>query len=196
MINVIKAIIEFVMDILETVVFVASLFIVIYLFIMQPNKVSGASMVPSFETNDYIFTSKITTKFRDYQRGDVIVFHSPVQPEIEYIKRVMGLPGDTIMVDDEYVYINGKRMQEDYISPPTTLREGDFLIEESPITVPKGHVFVMGDNRPHSADSREFGPVEINEVVGNVFYRYFPTDKTGWIKNPLPQPLRTSPKKK
>jgi len=98
MIHLLKGILDFVMDILETVVFIGSLFIVVYLFIMQPNQVKGASMDPTFNSGDYIFTSKITYKLRGFERGDVVVFKSPKNPDIEYIKRIIGLPGDKVMV--------------------------------------------------------------------------------------------------
>lgn len=186
-----KAIIDFVMDILETIVFIGSFFIVVYLFILQPNQVKGASMEPTFHTGDYIMTSKITYKFRGYQRGDVIVFHSPKNPDIEYIKRIIGLPGDKIMVKEGQVYVNNQTINETYISAQTNLWEGGFLKEGEPIIVPEDYLFVMGDNRPRSSDSREFGPIPISSVIGQVFYRYFPPQKTGWIKNPLPPNLRS-----
>lgn len=182
---------EFVMDILETVVFIGSLFIVVYLFIMQPNQVKGASMDPTFNTGDYIFTSKVTYKFRGYNRGDVVVFKSPKNPDIEYIKRIIGLPGDKVMVKDSEVYVNGIKLTESYISAKTNLWENGFSKNGEEITVPDGDLFVMGDNRPRSSDSREFGPVPEETVIGQVFYRYFPSTKMGTIDNPFPDSLRS-----
>jgi len=190
MINVVKAGIDFVMDILETVVFIGSLFIVVYLFVMQPNQVKGASMEPSFISGDYIFTSKVTYKFRPINRGDVVVFKSPKNADIEYIKRIVGLPGDKIMIKDSEVYVNGTKLTENYIAAKTNLWEGGFSKDGEPITVPDGDIFVMGDNRPRSSDSREFGPVPESSVIGQVFYRYFPTNKMGTIDNPFPVNLR------
>lgn len=188
----IKKIIEFVMDILETIVFVGSLFIVIYLFILQPNQIRGASMEPTFESGDYIFTSKITYRFREHERGDVIVFRSPRNPDIEFIKRIIGLPGDSILINSEEVYVNGRRLQENYISAKTPLWEGGFIKNNQEIIVPTGKLFVMGDNRPRSSDSREFGFVTIDSIIGQVFYRYFPSDKIGGIDNPFPKDFRTA----
>lgn len=184
--KIVKTVIEFVMDILETVVFIGSLFIVVYLFIMQPNQVKGASMDPTFNSGDYIFTSKITYKFRSYHRGDVIVFRSPKNPDIEYIKRVIALPKDTITVKDSDVFINNVKLTESYIADRTNLWEGGFLKNGESYTVPEDELFVMGDNRPRSSDSREFGPVPFSSVIGQVFYRYFPAEKIGFIPNPLP----------
>ncbi|MEK7078431.1 MAG: signal peptidase I [Patescibacteria group bacterium] len=191
MLKVFKAILEFVMDILETVVFIGSLFIVVYLFIMQPNQVKGASMDPTFNTGDYIFTSKVTYKFRGYNRGDVVVFKSPRNPDIEYIKRIIGLPGDKVMVKDSEVYVNGIKLTENYIAAKTNLWENGFSKNGAEITVPDGELFVMGDNRPRSSDSREFGPVPEDGVIGQVFYRYFPSTKMGSIDNPFPDNLRS-----
>lgn len=186
----IKRIIEFVMDILETIVFVGSIFIMLYLFIMQPNQVKGASMEPSFQSGDYIFTSKITYKFRPPQRGDVIVFRSPKNPDIDYIKRIIGLPSDKILIQNGIVSVNGNPLQESYISATTNLWDGGFVKDAVPITIPEGELFVMGDNRPRSSDSREFGPIPIDAIIGQVFYRYFPSQKMGAITNPFPKKMR------
>jgi signal peptidase I len=189
--GIVKKIIDFVMDILETIAFVGSIFIAIYLFIMQPNQVKGASMVPTFSTGDYIFTSKITYKIRSIQRGDVVVFKEPKRSEIEYIKRVIGLPGDQVMVRSGIVYLNNVPLQENYINLSTPLQPFGFLQEGIPVVVPPDHIFVMGDNREVSSDSREFGPIRISSLIGQVFYRYFPFNKVGTLTNPLPRMLRT-----
>ena len=189
--NFLKKILDFVMDILETIVFIGSLFIVTYLFLVGPNQVRGASMEPTFYSGEYILTSKITYKFRNPHRGDVIVFQSPKNPDIDYIKRIIGLPGDSVEVREGELYVNGQLLLENYISEKTNLWEGGYLQENIPITVPVNMLFVMGDNRPRSSDSREFGPIPIQDIVGEVFYRYFPTDKIGVIKNPLLQSLQS-----
>jgi signal peptidase I len=183
--SIVKKIIDFVMDILETVVFIGSLFIVIYLFILTPNQVKGASMEPTFKSGDYILTSRVTYKIRFPQRGDVVVFKSPKNPDIEYIKRIIALPGDKIRVDNSNVYVNDKLLQENYIADRTNLWEGGFLREGMTLTIPDGEIFVMGDNRPRSSDSREFGSIPIDAMIGQVFFRYFPSDKMGSIGNPL-----------
>lgn len=185
-------IIDFVMDILETVVFIGSLFIVTYLFLLQPNQVKGVSMEPTFHSGDYILTSKITYKFRSPQRGDVVVFQSPKNPDIEYIKRVLGLPGDKVELKNSDLFVNDILVQENYIAAKTNLWDGGYLKESTPIIVPDNYLFVMGDNRPRSSDSREFGPVPFDGIIGYVFYRYFPPGQTGWIKNPLPLNIQSS----
>ncbi|MGB9883095.1 MAG: signal peptidase I [Microgenomates group bacterium] len=188
MIKTIKDIIDFIFDILETVVFVGSMFIVTYLFIITPNQVKGASMEPNFHTGDYILTSRITYKFRRIERGDVIVLKSPKNPDIEYIKRVIGLPGETLMIKDGEVYINGNLIQENYIADKTNLWEGGCVKNGEPYKIKDDEVFVMGDNRPRSSDSREFCAIPISSIVGQVFFQYFP--KVRQIINPLPSAIR------
>jgi len=141
--GVVRIIIEFVMDILETIVFVGSLFIVVYLFILQPNQIKGASMEPTFYTSEYILTSKISYKFRSPQRGDIIVFKSPKNPDIEYIKRIIGLPGDIVLIKGSEVYVNNNLIQESYISSATNLWEGGFTKDSIPHTVPKNELYVI-----------------------------------------------------
>ncbi len=190
--KILRAIFFFVMEIMETIVFIGSLFIVMYLFIVQPNQVKGVSMDYTFASGDYIFTSKITYKFRGYQRGDIIVFKSPKNPDIEYIKRIIGLPGDTVLVEDKQVFVNDILIDEPYIADATVLWENGFTVNGVPYTVPDGYLYVMGDNRPRSSDSREFGPITFESVVGQVFYRYLPPQKAGWMENPWPSDLRTN----
>lgn len=178
------------MDILETVVFIGSLFIVVYLFILTPNQVKGASMENTFHTGDYILTSRVTYKFRRLERGDVIVFKSPKNPDVEYIKRIIGLPGDVINISNGVVKINDIELTEKYIAATTNLWDGGCIKDNVPYTVPPDYIFVMGDNRPKSSDSREFCAVPIESIIGDVFYRYFPSDVMGAVVNPLPKNIR------
>ena len=190
MLKSLKAVIDFVMDILETVVFIGSMFIVVYLFILTPNQIKGASMEPTFQSGEYILTSRITYKFRKMVRGDVVVFKSPKNPDIEYIKRVIGLPGDIVTITDGSVTVNNNLLEEKYISAKTNLWEGGCIKDGISYTIPFDEVFVMGDNRPRSSDSREFCSVPVQSLIGQVFYRYFPANKVGKISNPLPRSIR------
>lgn len=186
----IKLIIDFVMDILETITFVGSMFIVVYLFILTPNQVKGVSMEPTFYSGEYILTSKITYKFRPMQRGDVVILKSPKNPDIEYIKRVIGLPGDVIRITNGNVYVNDILINEPYISAITNLWDNGCVVDNVPYKVKDDEFFVLGDNRPRSSDSREFCAVPIQNLVGVVFYRYFPANRVGVITNPWPKSLR------
>jgi signal peptidase I len=188
--KIVKVAISFVMDILETIVFVGSLFIVVYLFILTPNQVKGASMENTFHTGDYILTSRVTYKFRPLERGDVVVLKAPTNPDIEYIKRVIGLPGDVIDITNGEVRVNNILLTEPYIAAATNLWDGGCVKNNVSYTVKQNYFFVMGDNRPRSSDSREFCDVPIDSIVGYVFYRYFPANVIGVISNPLPKSIR------
>lgn len=179
-----KKLIDFVMDILETIVFVGSLFIVVYLFLFQPHMVKGASMDDSFHDGDYILTSKIAYRFSTPMRGDVVVFKSPYNPDIDFIKRIIGLPGDRIKIENGAVYVNGNPLDEPYAKQPITTIAQGFIHEGEEVIVPKGYIFAMGDNRPRSDDSREFGFIAQSEIIGKVFFQYFPPSHFGPIKNP------------
>jgi signal peptidase I len=196
--NATRSFLQFVMDILETIVFVGSLFIVVYLYILQPNQVKGASMTHTFLDKDYIFTSKATYKLRAPKHGDVIVFYGPRKQgqdfDVEYIKRIIGLPGDTVMFTnckvnlsemiDCDVVLNGHLIAEPYLRDKTVLFHDTIYKENESITVPEDTFFVMGDNRPGSLDSRVFGPIPQSSVIGVVFYRYLPPSRMGWITSP------------
>ena len=184
-----KKIIEFVMDILETVTFVGSLFIVVYLFIMQPHQVKGSSMDNTFHNGEYILTNKLAYKFGSPHRGDVVVFSSPDNKDIDFIKRIIALPGEKIRIENNTIYINGKALKEQYIEGQTLTLEDAYLKEGQEEIIPNGHIFVMGDNRQRSSDSRMFGPVPTQDIIGRVFFRYFPPEKIGTIKNPFEQSL-------
>jgi len=121
----------------------------------------------------------------NYKKGDIVVFRSPTNPDIEFIKRIIGLPGDKIMVLDGKVSVNDIQLTENYIPSTTPLAHNGFLKNGIPIIVPQDHIFVLGDNREVSSDSRIFGPIPISSLIGQVFYRYFPIGKIGSFKNPI-----------
>lgn len=180
-----KRIVNFFMDILETVAFVGSIFIVVYLFLLQPHQVRGASMDNTFHNGQYILTSKISYRLGPPKRGDVIVFMSPKNNDIDFIKRVIGLPGDSISVEQGKVFVNDEPLKESYLHSQTAVFPNGFLQADQTVKVPEGEYFVMGDNRERSSDSREFGFIPKQAIIGKVFFRYFPPDQFGPIKNPF-----------
>src|SRR3989338_6684601 len=163
--TILKKVLELIMDILETVTFVGSLFIVMYLFVAQPHQVRGASMDNTFINGEYIITNKLAYRVGTYKRGDVVVFDSPENPDVDYIKRIVGLPGDRIKIQGGYVYVNDKILNEPYLHATTTAFDNGYLTEGQEIIVPAGRLWVMGDNRPRSSDSRSFGPVKESTIV-------------------------------
>jgi signal peptidase I len=181
-----KSIYSFFFDTIQTILIAASVFLVIYIFLMRPFEVSGDSMFPTFKNGEYILTNLISLRFGDPVKGDVIVFKSPNDEKKDFIKRVMATPGDTISVENSKVYVNGELLDEsEYLSETVRTPNGQFLQEGRTVTVPEGNFFVMGDNRPHSSDSREWGFLPKEEVIGKSFFVYWPPQNMRVITNPF-----------
>jgi len=169
-------------EFIEAFVFAAAIFVVAYLVLFQPNQVKGSSMYPTFKDGEYIFTDKISYRMGLPKRGDVVVFRSPKNNDIDFIKRIIGTPGERVKISGGKVYVNGERLDESgYLDPSVYTGPESYMAEGQEMIVPDGQYFVMGDNRPHSSDSRDFGPVTTNEFVGKVFFRYWPIDRFGKI---------------
>lgn len=171
-------------DFLQGIVVFLAVLVMIYLFILSPQEVSGASMESSFHNGEYILTNKIEYKLNNPERGDVVIFKSPKNKEVDYIKRVIGLPGETVKLEDNIFYVNGKKIEEPYLDPGLFTFGGSYLHEGEEVTVPEGQYFVVGDNRPHSSDSREFGPIAKEDFIGKALFRYWPFTRTGLIVRP------------
>lgn len=171
-----------ILDALEPVVLAFAIFMMVYLFLFQPHKVDGKSMYPTFQDKEYILTDKISFQRGKPQRGDVIVFHAPPPFEnTDFIKRIIGMPGETIMVQKGFVFINGRRLEEVYLPSNYMTTEKAFLREGVPYTIPFGYYMVFGDNRSFSSDSREWGPIPEKSIVGKAFFRYWPPDRIGLV---------------
>lgn len=164
---------QFLLSFLETIVVALVISIVLYLFIMTPHEVIGSSMYPTYKDGEYLMANKIQYKFSEPKRGDVIIFkYSDTQ---DFIKRIIGLPGDQVMLKDGYIYINGNKLDESgYLDSSVYSNGGEYLHEGETITVSEGQYFVCGDNRQHSSDSRTFGPIEKAVIKGKAWIVYFP----------------------
>lgn len=171
-------------DFLQGIVVVLAILVMVYLFIMSPQEINGASMEPNFHNGEFILTNKVLYKFRQPQRGDVVIFKSPANKEIDYIKRIIGLPGDTVMVKDNSFYVNGQKVSEPYLAADTPIFGGSYLAEGQSIVVPPGSYFMAGDNRAHSSDSREFGPIAETDFIGTAIFRYWPFSQMGTLPHP------------
>lgn len=180
----VRAGIAVVFDILQTIVLSAAIFVIIYLFAAQPHLVKGSSMEPNFHNGDYILTEKISYKFREPERGEVVVFKAPNRPDADYIKRIIGLPGEKIKVIEGVIYVNGQKLPEQYEPINFQTFSGRFLQEGQEFTVPENQYIVFGDNRSHSSDSREFGPVDKDFIIGRALVRYWPAPRFGLLKTP------------
>lgn len=176
-----RSVLTYVMDSLEAVAFVGSIYIVIFLFLAFPTQVKGASMEPTIHAGDRIILNKVSVRLGEVKRGDIIAFRSPYNPDVEFIKRVIALPYDKISVKNGVVQLNGHPLYESYIRESTNLWEDGYLREGETISVPDRSYFVMGDNRLHSLDSRQFGFVSFDSVVGKAVYRFYPPQSIGFF---------------
>lgn len=148
-------------------------------------------MFPTFKNGEYILTNLIALKTNGVQRGDVIVFVAPTDHEKDFIKRVIGLPGDTVLLKDGYVYLNGKKLDESaYLKSEVKTFGGAFLKDGEPYTVPADNYIVFGDNRPFSSDSREWGLLATKAIIGKSFFVYWPVTQMRVVHNPFPASLQ------
>lgn len=141
-------------------------------------------MQPNFPNGEYLLTDKVTYRFEEPKRGDVIVFEAPSNNGEEFIKRIIGLPDESIMIKDNKVFVNDKKISEDYLSETIPIHGGAFLKEGEKVKVPTGEYFVLGDNRPFSSDSRSWGFVSKSKITGRAWIVYWPPQKAGSIHNP------------
>jgi len=182
---IIKRLASFILEILQLVVFAISIFLFLYLLILQPHKIKGSSMEPNFQDAEYLLTDKISYRFNNPQRGDVIVFKAPPDFSDEFIKRIIALPGEKITLKNGFVYINGNRLEEDYLPSETHTNPSSFLTEGKTVQVPENSYLVFGDNRDHSYDSRSFGPINFDKITGKAWVIYWPPTKAGKINPPV-----------
>jgi signal peptidase I len=157
--------------IVEVVVIVAAAFVVAMLvqaFIVKPFTIHQVSMQPTLLEGDRILLNRLSYHFRDPENGDIVVLHSPVTEGEDLVKRVVAVAGDRVAISDGSLYVNGERRDEPY------LMEQDFGGEMEETLIPEGMVFVMGDNRNNSGDSRYFGPVDNESIIGCAFCVYWP----------------------
>lgn len=150
--------------------------LVVRTFLLQAFSIPSASMENTLEIRDRLLVNKLSYQFGDVERGDIVVFLKPddlSSPYDDLIKRVIGLPGDVVEGRDNQVFINGEPLAEPYLEP------GTVISTFGPETVPEDHVWVMGDNRTNSSDSRVFGPIEIDRIEGEAFFRYWPLPRIG-----------------
>jgi signal peptidase I len=172
----VRGLLRLVREVLETVLPAILIALLINVFVGQATRVEGQSMEPNLHTDQRLVVEKLSYRFHPPNRFDVVVLRVPGQGDELLIKRVIGLPGETIELRDGTVYIDGQQLSEPYISQMT--RSG----RSGRVTVPPLHVFVMGDNRSHSNDSRSFGPVPIENIVGRAWLSYWPIQNAGLVQ--------------
>jgi signal peptidase I len=182
-------IVDTAMELATTLVLALVLYLVIHSFVVGTYRVEQVSMVPTLRPDQHLLIDKLTPRFDSYSRGDIIVFHPPgsAPDDIPYIKRVIGEAGDRVQLGDGRVWVNGVVLDEPYLSDDgpghgaTEPEEPDRLTAWD---VPAGMLFVMGDHRARSVDSRSFGPVAVDEVIGRAWLRFWPLDGLGLVSVP------------
>lgn len=179
------------LEIVETLVLTLIIFVVIQNFVAQPYQVEGLSMEHTFEPGQFVLVDKASPRFSPYKRGDVVVFKPPTDLRgngTPFIKRVIGEAGDRVEIRaDGLVYVNDQALVEPYLfggasgvaAEPTTVS-----LDQAAWTIPAGEVFLMGDHRADSADSRVFGPVEVDQIIGRAWLRYWPAETFGLVASP------------
>lgn len=173
---------SFFVELAEILLLAVGLYIVIT-FAIQTVHVIGSSMVPTLNDNDYVLATKLDLRFTTPSRGDIVILKDPFDNSQDFVKRVIGLPGDRLRISNGRVFINGSQLQEPYLPnndpwvtnanwPADNADPNGFLI-------PAAHYFVMGDNRNHSSDSRMFGPIAFNQIESRAWIRLLPLTKFG-----------------
>lgn len=160
----------------KDVFFAVATAVLIVVFLYQPVKVEGTSMLPELVDQERIFVNKFVYRFEKISRKDIVVFWYPLDPSKSYIKRVIGVPGDVVEIRDGRVYVNEKQLDESYLIP-------DYIDRRNypPVYVDAGHYYVLGDHRNQSNDSRMWGLVPEKYIYGKAVFRYWPVSKMGTI---------------
>lgn len=173
---------SFIFSSIEAIVVALAISVVLYLFFMTPHEVVGTSMYPTYYNGEHLIANKVVYRFGTPQRGDVVIFQ--YSNNQDFIKRVIGLPGETVALKDGRYYINNQVLDEtEYLNSTVYTSGGEYLSEGEEIVVPENMYFVSGDNRPHSSDSRAFGPINIKEIKGKVWLIYFPLERFRFEKH-------------
>ena len=175
---------EFIWEMIKTAITVIIVVYLIKTFLFQLFVVDGQSMEPTLHDNEMLLVDKLSYHLREPERGEIIIFEKPNEPQTNFIKRIIGVPGDKVVIKDSYIYVyneqhpEGIKLDETYLSPDSPTN-GNQEFE-----IPAGEVFVLGDNRTNSQDSRVFGPIKKNTILGKALFTYWPIKDAVWIVIP------------
>lgn len=176
----------FILDSLQTILIFCGFLLVLYAFVIRPHEVSGQSMFPTYHDKEILLSNLLDVKLKQIKKGDVVVFQAPYEKDKLFIKRVMGTPGDRIMVKNGFVYLNGILLDESsYLRSEVKTFGGAFLHDGEEKVVPEGYLVVFGDNRSFSSDSREWGFLDQEKLIGKSVVRIWPTTVFNFISNPF-----------
>lgn len=171
------------LDLLEVAVIAAGVFIVIYFFAGRLLEVTGDSMVPNFQDKEQLIAEKVSVNFNPLKRGEVVILRHPLENDRLLIKRVIGLPGETIQLLNGFVYINESPLDEPYLAQATITNGQNFLQDGDKNEIPNDSYVVMGDNREKSTDSREWGYVRKDLIIGRAFVVFYPLNRFRFIED-------------
>ena len=186
------------LEIVETLVLTLIIFFVIQTFVAQPYRVQQVSMERTLEPDQYVLVDKLTPRWDTYKRGDIVVFTPPPDWQsgsavTPYIKRVIGIGGDNIEIHDGKVFVNDIALVEPYVFQENGKpQETEDVLQTAHWAVPEGELFLMGDHRGSSADSREFGTVAVDKVIGRAWLRYWPLNTLEILPTPTHPELQTA----
>ena len=184
-----RGVITFFFEIAETAILAILIFLALYLFLVRPHQIRGDSMLPNFHNGEYLLTEMVSYNLlkKEPQRGEVVVFRSPEQPNLDFIKRIIALPGEEIKLQNGRVFIindanpEGFLLEEDYLEEGTAT-EGRRTIDDGEVFAVSNGYVVLGDNRERSSDSREWGTIKKENIIGKVWLRYWPPEAVALIK--------------
>lgn len=178
-IKIMKKFLMFFWETIQTVLLALVIVLPVRYFIFQPFLVQGSSMEPNFYRGDYLIVDELSYRIREPKRGEVIVFKYPGNPRLRFIKRIIGLPGEDIKIENGQILINGKILDESNYLSKETITDGFFRIK-----LKENEYFVLGDNRMASSDSRRWGPLPKNNIVGRALFRAWPFSALAKIEAP------------
>ena len=167
-------------EFIKTIALVFILSFLIRTFLIQTFVVQGKSMEPNYQNRDYLLVDKVTYRFSPPRRGHIVVFRNPENRRVDFVKRIIGLPGEIITIADNKVFINGKALEEEYLSGVKTEAFDDI----SEIQLSNNEYFLLGDNRENSLDSRRIGPISRADLIGHVFVRVLPPQRFSLAADP------------
>ena len=181
----IKKILSIVFDTIELAVLALVIVFPIRYFVFQPFIVKGSSMHPNFEDKDYLLVDEISFRFNEPERGEIIVFKAPRRPSTNYIKRIIGLPDEVVEISDGKIYISSPNSKKEVLDESKYLSESLITSGEMTIALEQDEYFVLGDNRLFSSDSRAWGALPRENIIGKVFFRALPINNLAIIQNPI-----------
>jgi signal peptidase I len=174
-----------ILDVVELILISATVFIIVYFFVGQLLEVTGESMVPTFANKERLIAEKISIKFKELNRGDIVIFVNPNYPEINQrliIKRVVGLPGEVIRLSGGDIYINDALLDENYLGEKHHTYGRDAIEDNLSYKIADNAYVLLGDNRDHSKDSREWGAIKKDRIIGRALFVYYPLKQARLVK--------------